>query len=193
MKSKQLPEQYTDKVECLDELHELERQGHIALFFGDEAGFSLNCNPPYGWQFPGEAIRILPQTGQRVNVLGFLKASGDELASFETDGLVQAAFVVDSINEWRRGLSKPTVLVLDNARIHRSKLLESQLAQWQEAGLYIFFLPAYSPHLNRIERLWLKTKQRWLKPGDYQSLDSLKAALKEIWAKFGSQYSITFN
>jgi hypothetical protein len=59
-------------------LHELAQQGHIDLFFGDEAGFSLALNPPYGWQFPGEEIRILPQAGQRVNGLGLMKASGDE-------------------------------------------------------------------------------------------------------------------
>lgn len=48
MKSKQDPVDYADKAQRLAELHELARQGHIDLFFGDEAGFSLNLNPPYG-------------------------------------------------------------------------------------------------------------------------------------------------
>lgn len=122
------------------------------LFLGDEAGFSLSLNPPYGWQFPDEPIRILPQMGKRINVFGLMKASGDELHTFCGAGSVKTDFVIESINPWRKGLTKPTVLVLDKARIHRSLALLSHLGLWQEEGLFIFFLPTYSPHLNRIER-----------------------------------------
>lgn len=174
-------------------MHELAQQGHIDLFFGDEAGFSLNLNPPYGWQFPKEPIRILPQMGSRLNVLGFMRASGDELHTFCREGSVKADFVIESINAWRGELTKPTVLVLDNARIHRSSVLLAQLAGWQQQGLFIFFLPTYSPHLNRIERLWLKVKQRWLKPVDYTSLASLRCALDRIWSQFGQEYQVNFN
>jgi hypothetical protein len=59
-------------------LYDLDKQGFIDLFFGDEAGFSLNLNVPYGWQFPGEPIRILPQRSKRINVLGFMNAGGDD-------------------------------------------------------------------------------------------------------------------
>ena len=174
-------------------MYELDNQGHIDLFFGDEAGFSLNLNVPYGWQFPGEPIRILPQRGKQINVLGFMKSSGDSVHTFSKEGSVKADFVVEAINKWCAQLTKPTVLIIDNARIHHSTLLQACLQGWEDANLYIFFLPAYSPHLNRIERLWLKTKQRWLKPSDYTNLTTLKAALDEIWAEFGNKYQVNFN
>lgn len=174
-------------------MYDLDNQNYIDLFFGDEAGFSLNLNVPYGWQFPDETIRILPQRGKQINVLGFMKSSGDELHTFSKEGSVKAEFIIEAIDKWRIGLSKPTVLVLDNARIHHSRLLQACLSTWEEANLYIFFLPAYSPHLNRIERLWLKTKQRWLSPIDYTDLISLKSALDKIWADFGDKYQINFN
>ena len=41
---------YADKVECLVEIQNLEGQGHIDLYYGDESGFSLNCVIPYCWQ-----------------------------------------------------------------------------------------------------------------------------------------------
>jgi transposase len=163
------------------------------LAFGDEAGFCLNPPMAYGWRFKDQPITLLPQQGKRITVLGLMNWQGNEVATFSKQGGVDAAFVVAAIEQWRQGLTKPTVLVLDNAPVHRSALLTSRLESWQEADLYVFFLPAYSPHLNRIERLWLKAKQRWLKPGDYVDLASLKAALDAIWAKFGSQYSITFS
>jgi transposase len=177
----------------LADLYELNNQGHIDLYFGDEAGFSLNLNVPYGWQFADEPIRILPQRGKQVNVLGFMKSTGDQVHTFSKEGSVKAEFVIESINSWRTDLAKPTVLVLDNARIHHAKLVSDCLADWESENLYVFFLPAYSPHLNRIERLWLKAKQRWLKPADYSDLGALTSALAEIWANFGDKYRVNFN
>ncbi len=122
-----------------------------------------------------------------------MKSSGDEVHTFSKEGSVNADFVIDAINRWRSGLVKPTILVLDNARIHHSALLKACLDGWEKENLYVFFLPTYSPHLNRIEHLWLKTKQRWLNPADYASLDTLKAALDKIWAEFGDKCRVNFN
>lgn len=185
--------EYSDRLDRLTDLYELDSQEYIDLYFGDEAGFSLNLNVPYGWQFPNEEIRILPQRGKQINILGFMKSSGDELYTFSKEGSIKADFVIESINTWRIGLTKPTVVVLDNARIHHSLILKKYVDEWEESGLYVFFLPAYSPHLNRIERLWLKTKQRWLKPADYADLTTLRAALNAIWAEFGKKYQVKFN
>lgn len=193
MKSKQNPADYEDKSDCLNHFHILDSQGHIDLFFGDEAGFSLNLHVPYGWQFPNEPIRILPQRGKQINVLGFMKSSGDALHCCSKQGSIKTDFVINAINTWRLGLSKPTVLVLDNARIHHSHLFNACLKEWEESGLYVFFLPAYSPHLNRIERLWQKTKQRWLNPGDYLDLSALQVALDKIWSEFGEKYRVNFS
>jgi transposase len=49
------------------------------------------------------------------------------------------------------------VMVLDNARIHHAKLLESFLVE-NKARLELVFLPPYSPQLNIVEGLW-----KWLK------------------------------
>jgi transposase len=62
---------------------------------------------------------------------------------------------------------KPTVLVLANAPTHRSEVFLAQLEKWMERELYIFFLPRYSPHLNKAETYWRKAKYEWLKPADY--------------------------
>ena len=85
------------------------------------------------------------------------------------------------------------MLVLDNARIHHSKLFQGRISEWENKGLYIFYLPAYSPHLNRIETLWRHTKYRWIKPQDYQDLNTLKKALDSIWDAFGADYQINFS
>ena len=46
------------------------------------------------------------------------------------------------------------MLVMDNASIHTSAIFQDQLPKWEQQGLDIFYLPAYSPELNLIEILW---------------------------------------
>lgn len=145
----------------------------------------------YCWQYKGEQIEILPQKGKRINVLG-LMSKGKKLVTFSKEGSLNAHYMVDCIDEWVKSLTKPTVLVLDNAPVHQAKIFQAKLAEWQEQNLFIFFLPAYSPHLNKIEILWRKIKYEWLQPQSYLSLENLWQALKNIFMDFGEQYFINF-
>lgn len=49
------------------------------------------------------------------------------------------------------------VLVLDNASYHHSAAVGAMLSLFQHR-LYVFWLPAYCPELNLIERFWLFLK-----------------------------------
>lgn len=175
----------------MSELQSLERQGLIDLFYGDQSGFCLTPVIPYGWQFAEERLSIRPLRSQRLNVLGLLNQA-NQLFSFERQGTINTEFVVASINEWSTNIKKPTVLVLDNAPIHHGQLFKNQLPLWQERNLFIFFLPAYSPHLNKIETLWRKIKYEWLKPEDYRSFLTLKEAIHNVLTQFGQKYKIDF-
>ncbi|WP_431733819.1 transposase [Chondrinema litorale] len=33
-------------------------------------------------------------------------------------------------------------------------MVKEKLSEWREKGLYLQFIPAYSPELNKIEILW---------------------------------------
>lgn len=185
--------EYAYKEECLKDILELQSQNHIDVFYGDESGFSLNCVVPYCWQFPNDPVCILPQKGKSINVFGLLNANGQELMTFDVQGSISADFVIKAIETFITKINKPTVLVLDNAKIHHAKIVQAKIEQWQQKGLYLFYLPAYSPHLNRIERLWRHTKYLWLNPKDYENLETLKTALDNIWNSFGSSYQIKFS
>lgn len=87
---------------------------------------------------------------------------------------------------------KPIVIVLDNGPIHRCQLVYDQLAEWEEQDVYLFFLPAYSPHLNPIEILWRMMKYRWLTKVNYLSWGHLKKAIFAIIKAFGQEYHIDF-
>jgi transposase len=192
LKTRHCPIEQESKREALAELLALAAVGLIEISFGDESGFWQTPVIARAWQFAGEEIRILPGKGKRISVFGLLNfnCEGRFWTSTET---IKSEFVIDCLEEWLADKSeKPSVLVLDNARIHRSKLMQSKLAEWEEKGFYIFNLPAYSPHLNIIEILWRKMKYEWLKPSDYLSFESLIKAVKEILSNLGTQYKINF-
>lgn len=140
----------------------------------------------------GEEIRLFPEKGKRVSVFGFLNLKS-EGRFWTNEKTIKSEFVIECLEEWllEKG-EKPRVLVLDNARIHRSRIVQEKLLEWEEKGFYIFNLPPYSPHLNIIEVLWRKMKYEWLKPEDYESFEKLTESIKEILSQLGAEYKINF-
>jgi hypothetical protein len=180
-----------EKEAALKVLAQLSEAEQIDLYFGDEAGFSMQPCLPRAWQPKGEQIRIFPQRDKKVNLFGIF--SSDNVAvTYQTPANINSEFLIRSIDDFCKYLEKPTVLVLDNAPVHRSKLFQEQLSRWQEKDLYIFFLPKYSPHLNKAETFWRKAKYEWLRPADYASFAKYKRKIKQIFNGIGLQYKVNF-
>lgn len=76
---------------------------------------------------------------------------------------------------------------------HVARKVKNCFDIWRSRGLYIFYLPPYSPHLNIIERLWKELKEGWLKPEDYISQDNLFYAVNRICNAIGKELHINFN
>ena len=116
----------------------------------------------------GQQIKLVPRDSKRLSILGLLSLD-NRLAAYPTEKTTTGNFVVKCIEDFIKTMDKPTVVVLDNAPIHRCQAVYERIEQWQQQNLYVFFLPKYSPHLNAIEILWRRIKYSWLKPEDYKS------------------------
>jgi transposase len=90
-------------------------------------------------------------------------------------------------------IDRKTFVVLDNARLHKAKVILERMPYWQKRGLYIFFLPPYSPHLNIAETVWRKLKKEWLNPEDYLYKDNLFYAVNRCMADLGHNLKINFS
>lgn len=166
--------------------------GLIDLFYGDESHVCTEGYVPYGWQFPGEEVYIPSEKGAKINCFGMI--SRDNRGHFRTTpDIIDASFIRSELETLSLQILRPTFLVLDNARVHTAKIIQERMPFWQQRGLYIFFLPPYSPELNLAETLWRKLKKEWLKPEDYAEPDALFYATNRCLANIGTQVTILFS
>ena len=100
--------------------------------------------------------------------------------------------MIESIEALLPTLTRPTVLILDNAGVHRAKIVKQKRAEWKKRGLRLLFLPPYCPHLNRIETLWRLVKHRWLPIQAYQDFETLCDAVTQVLDQVGMEYRINF-
>jgi transposase len=198
VRSQRDPEAFDQAHRELLALRKRERRGQIDLYYGDEAGFSLEPAVPYAWQKPDTPL-CCPSGShhQRQNVLGLLSCHGG-FTSYITSGTITSEVVVACINAFvkrlrRRKQQRPVVIVLDNAPVHRTPLFEEYRARWRKRDVTIKFLPSYSPELNMIEILWKRMKYSWLPITAYTCWESLTDAVEHILKNVGRLYQITFS
>lgn len=190
VKGKPDPDEYAFKVKSLARLERLSEQGHLDLFYGDESGVSLVPCVCSGWQFKDEVVFAPSVKGGGVNCFGLL--SRDNRLFFRTtEQTIDAALVCDYLDQFSQTLERLTVVVLDNAPVHQ-KQVQQRRKVWEAKGLFVFFLPAYSPHLNIAETLWRKLKYEWLQAGDYKEKDLLIYRVWQALAAVGGDLKIAF-
>ena len=177
-------------------LHALETAGALRVVYVDECRFSRQAPVPYAWQMRGQAPVALPaeRGGGGHTVLGLwqAKAPGQPLTSYVLPGALTAELFVAAVDEYSQTLPGPTVLVLDNASVHRAACVQDRRAVWAARGLRLQFLPAYCPELNLIEILWHRCKHYWLTPEDYRCEQTLRDKLHDLLPRVGTDYTVTF-
>jgi hypothetical protein len=76
-----------------------------------------------------------------------------------------------------------TMVVLDNASFHRDRVVRTALPQLREQGVYLYSLPAYSPELNDIERLFRVIKHHELPERTYATFAALEDAVRAAFTR----------
>lgn len=70
----------------------------------------------------------------------------------------------------------PITIFLDNARYQRCALV---MEKAKNLNIELCFLPAYSPNLNLIERVWTFVKKKCLYSKYYEKFPAFKAAISK--------------
>tara|TARA_R110000796_G_C14566946_1_gene435406 strand:+ start:5537 stop:6112 length:576 start_codon:yes stop_codon:yes gene_type:complete len=154
-----------------------EDNGECDLYFFDEAGFSQSSSLPYAWNLVGKPWEVTAYSrSKRLNVLGFLTRKGSLFHRMTTES-VKTETVIEAFDQFAAQKHADTfaVVVLDNARMHRSKAFQRKIIDWMVHRIHLVYLSPYSPELNLIEILWRDIKYRWLPLAAYpRSISSVK-------------------
>lgn len=178
-------EQATFKTEQLEPRLAEAQAGQRAVFFVDAAHFVLAPFLGFLWCFTRVFIKA-PAGRQRFNVLGALNAITHELITVTNDTYINAeSFCALLYQLAALNLSVPITLVLDNARYQKCAVVATVAA-----GLHIelLYLPAYSPNLNLIERLWKFVKKECLYSKYYADFATFKAAIQKCLSETHSTH-----
>ena len=176
----------------MGDLEKLSEQGAIDLWYADAARVSVQPCVPYGWQFADEDVFMPATLGPGLNCFAFLRR--DNRCQFTTmRKSISSEFIFEQLEEMSLRVKKVTVVVLDNAPVHSAGRIQERRQVWQQRGLYLFYLPRYSPHLNIVEILWRKLKYEWLSARDYETTEGLFYTVRQALAAVGESLKINFS
>jgi transposase len=144
-----------------------------------------------GQQFPGEDIHISVEKSYRITILGFINKKSQYMRMM-TESNIGADTVIEYLEKLFYNIKKKTVLVLDNAGVHKSRSMPERIPFRQQRGLFITFPLPYPPHLNITETVWRKIKKEWMTPEDYPEKDRFFYAANRWLAALGKNVCIKF-
>ncbi|WP_254568211.1 IS630 family transposase [Oscillatoria sp. HE19RPO] len=147
------------------------------IVYADEAGMDSRDNYSYGYSLQGERLYGL-KSGRRqgrVNMIAAL-CNGELFAPFTVEGACNRnVFELWLSNCLIPNLKPGQILIIDNASFHKGGRIEQMV---KEAGCEVWYLPPYSPDLNKIERCW-----SWLKSRirhQLKDFDTLREAIENV-------------
>ena len=129
----------------------------MEICYLDESGHVVSMPREYGYAEKGKRCFGVHDWGAkgRINVIGALIGKtlfAVGLFKFTIDTTVFGVWVKELLLP---NLTKPTVIVMDNATFHKNQAILDAIS---EAGHIVEFLPPYSPDLNPIEHKWAEKK-----------------------------------
>ena len=153
------------------------KKGIVELLFLDASHFIMGCD--YLGHVYGTVRRFIRTYSgrKRYNVLGALNFISKKITTVSNDTYITSVQICALLKKVASEyVGKPIHLVLDNARYQRCKAVQ-ELAK--QLGINLVFIPAYSPNLNLIERIWRHVKGR-LRTKYYDRFDEFQQRIDSI-------------
>lgn len=165
-------EAFVEQYETLrNELKKAEK-----IYFMDAVHAQHNSLPAYGWIEKGTEYEIKSNTGRdRININGVYSPIDYEVIAKQY-GTINAQATINLFEkiEKKHPELKRIYIISDNARYYRSKMVSEYLST---SRITLIPLPAYSPNLNLIERLWKLMKKKVVYNKYYEKFFSFKQAI----------------
>ena len=155
--------------------------GRLRLFYLDECGFSPSLPTGYSWCLPGQRkwVRYEYPQGRRVNALATYEPSSRHLDAMPFERTLTSEDLLAYLRERLPAADVPRVVVLDNAGIHTSKVVKAARPGLAKDGIYLYYLPPYSPELNHIEPVFKQVKHHEMPIRSFTTRVDLRKAVED--------------
>ncbi|MFO0888225.1 MAG: IS630 family transposase [Isosphaeraceae bacterium] len=188
LRHKQDPAKAERAARVVDNLEARAAAGRLKLYYLDECGFSPTQPVGSSWALPGQRKLVeyeAPQ-GRRVNVLAAYRPHGPtpRLDVFTAE----RTWVGYDFLAFLRSLPwapVPRVVVLDNGPLHTSHLVREARRGLAGKGIYLYYLPSYSPEFNRIEGVFRQVKYQEMPQRSYTQRSQLREAVERGFRNYG--------
>jgi transposase len=155
------------------------KEDEIAIGFIDESRPQNTANTVKVWSF--ERVRSIKNTTKfNTNTIGFYAIKGKSVSSFLDDSKAPSIANFLSDIKTSNDAYKAIVVIIDNFSSHKSRLVRQKA---KELGIYLVYLPPYSPNLNPIEFIW-KSIKRVLSTSFVPNLEEMKRIITESFCSF---------
>ena len=188
LKHKQDPAKAERAGRVLKNLKAKAAAGDVVLYYLDECGFSPTLPISYSWTLPGERkwTRYEAPQGRRVNALAAYRPDGGSprLEVFTAERTWDSYDLLGFLNAlpWSKA---PRVVVLDNASIHTSQVVRQARHRLSTRGIYLYFLPPYSPELNQVEPVFRQVKHQEIPQRSFTTRRELREAVDLGFSNYG--------
>jgi transposase len=188
LKHKQDPAKAERAGEVLANLKAKAAEGSVVLYYLDECGFAPTLPVGYSWTLPGRRkfIRYEAPQGRRVNALAAYRPFGraPRLDVFTAERTWNSYDLIGFLKAlpWSKA---PRVVVLDNASFHTSKMIRAARRGLADLGIYLYYLPPYSPELNRIEPVFRQVKHQEIPVRSHTTRSGLREAVERGFNNYG--------
>lgn len=188
LKHKQDPAKAERAGRVLANLRAKAAAGSIRLYYLDECGFAPTLPGTYSWTLPGcrKLVRHEAPQGRRVNALAAYRPLGRSPRLQVS--LAEGTWKAHDLLGFLRGLpwSKvPRVVVLDNAGFHTGRVVRLARPGLAAKGIYLYYLPPYSPELNRIEGVFRQVKHQEIPYRSHTTRAGLREAVTKGFISYG--------
>lgn len=166
----------------------LAKRKDIDFWSLDECHFQQHGSRVAMWVPPEEKdpVVLLAPTRKSVSLFGAVNVNDGRLVTrFEKkfDAMTFKAFLIQLLRHRKNG--KKVVVMIDNARYHHAEVLRKFL-RIKRTILRLVFIPAYSPELNPIERVWKVTRRICTHNVYFEKLEHVTASVTKqhnVWKK----------
>jgi len=163
------------------------KEGKRTVLFVDAAHFVMGAFLGMVWCF----VRLLLPSAsgrKRHNVLGAYDPIKHEAITVTNDTYINQDVFCEFLEKIAKAYAdsgRPITLVLDNARYQKC---QSVAIKAKELNIELLYLPAYSPNLNLIERLWRFVKKQVLYSKHYDRFDTFRNSINNCISDLGTRF-----